>query len=582
MELVSVLYCINIQKAIKCAKMTDSLQIGSMLMLMLGGLSLFLYGMDLMTSSLKTVASHKIKRLLSRMTTNRFKGVLAGAFTTAVIQSSSVTTVLVVGFVAAGLMRLQQSIGIIMGAGVGTTITAQVIAFNITHYALLLVSAGFLLNFFSRDEKLKRTGIMILGFGLVFFGMSLMGDATRPLRNYEPFVQMLQQMHNPLYGVLLSAVFTAIVQSSSATTGVIIVLASQGLISLEQGIALVFGANIGTSVTAMLASVGRSRDARRTALVHVLFNVLGVLLWFGFITPFAELIRQLSPVAPGHIEVDRLAAEMPRQIANAHTIFNVGNTLLFIGFTPLFASLVTWLVPVLPQEHPAKISARYLDLNLLQTPALALDRIRMELGRLAGEVMPMITKGPRAAMEGSGQDLREIEKMDDNVDILHDAIIEYCAKLSQQQLTQQQADQLSGYMDIARYFENMGDTLATDLVYRGRERLRRNVHISPETRRIFDVLAKLVIETAAQATQAVTRPDLEKARSILMVKTDISRLVDRAERHLVRRLIAEEPHRLSTYRMESELLGNLKRVHYLSRRIAKAMLNMGLDSGKDK
>lgn len=558
--------------------MTETLQLGGMLMVMLGGLSLFLFGMDLMTSSLKTVAGSRIKRLLSRMTTNRFKGALAGAFTTAVIQSSSVTTVLVVGFVAAGLMRLQQSIGIIMGAEIGTTMTAQIIAFNITHYALLLVSAGFLLNFFSHEEKIKRAGIMILGFGLVFYGMSLMGDATRPLRHYTPFVQLLQQMHNPLYGVLLSAAFTAVIQSSSATTGVIIVLASQGLISLEQGIALVFGANIGTSVTALLASIGRSREARRTALVHVAFNVLGVLLWFGFIPPFAELVRQLSPSAPEYVGIDRLAAETPRQIANAHTLFNVGNTLLFIGFTPLFAALVSWLLPVLPQERPVKMKARYLDQNLLQTPVLALDRIRMELGRLAGEVMPMIAKGPRAAMEGTEQDLHEIEKMDDNVDILHDAIIEYCGNLSRQELSQQQADQLNGYMDIARYLENMGDTLETDLVHRGRERLRHDVQISPETRRIFDVLVQLVLETVEQVTQAVTRRDLEKAGSVLAVKPDFDRTVDKAERRLVRRLIAAEPHRLSTYRMESELLGDLKRVHYFSRRIAKTMLRMNLEA----
>ena len=551
-------------------------------MLMLGGLSLFLFGMDLMTSSLKTVASGRIKRVLSRMTTNRFKGALAGAFTTAVIQSSSVTTVLAVGFVAAGLMRLQQSIGIIMGAEIGTTMTAQIIAFNITQYALLIVSAGFLLNFFSQGEKTKRIGIMILGFGLVFFGMSLMGEATRPLRDYEPFVHLLQQMHNPLYSVFLSAAFTAIIQSSSATTGVIIVLASQGLISLEQGIALVFGANIGTSVTALLASIGRSRDARRTALVHVAFNALGVLLWFGFIPPFAELIRQISPLAPEYVGIDRLAAETPRQIANAHTVFNVGNTLLFIGFTPWFASLVTWLVPILPEERPVKLKVRYLDRNLLKTPALALDRVRMELGQLAGEVLPMIAKGPRAAMEGSEHDLSEIENMGGNVDFLHGAIIEYCGRLSQQQLTQQQAEQLNSYMDIARYFENMSDTLATNLVYRGRQRLRHGVVISPETKKIFSALEKLVFNVVKQATQAVTGPDLEKAKAVRLIKPEIGELVASTERHLVRRLIADESHRLSTYRVESELLGNLKHVHYLSRRIAKAMLKMSLDMRTQK
>ena len=236
---------------------TGMIDITTIVVGLLGGLAIFLFGLEQLTDMLKATAGDRMRNVLAQVTTNRFKAALAGGFTTAVIQSSSVTTVLVVGFVSAGLMSVQQSIGVIMGAEIGTTVTAQIIAFRVTEYALVAVICGFVLQFFFKDARTRRYGTMILGLGLVFFGMNLMGDATRPLRDYQPFIDLLAQMDNAVLTVLLSAGFTALIQSSSATTGVIIVLGSQGLISLEQGIALVFGANIGTCVTALLASIGK-------------------------------------------------------------------------------------------------------------------------------------------------------------------------------------------------------------------------------------------------------------------------------------------------------------------------------------
>ncbi|HRX81799.1 MAG TPA: Na/Pi symporter, partial [Pirellulaceae bacterium] len=251
----------------------ESIEVGTILMGLLGGLALFLFGMDQMSDALKLIAGEGIKRDLAKLTTNRFTGALAGAFVTTIIQSSSVTTVLVVGFISAGLMSLTQSIGVIMGANIGTTVTAQLIAFKITHYSLVLVAIGFFMLFCSKNEKVRHYGHMIMGLGLIFFGMHLMSEGTSPLRTYPPFMDMMQQIDNPLTAILLAAVFTALVQSSSATTGLVITLASQGFISLDAGIALVFGANIGTCITAGLASLGKSREAVRAALVHVVFNV---------------------------------------------------------------------------------------------------------------------------------------------------------------------------------------------------------------------------------------------------------------------------------------------------------------------
>jgi len=556
--------------------MEKSLEIGAILMGLFGGLAIFLYGMELMTGALKASSGQRLRRLLARMTTNRFKGVLAGAVTTAIIQSSSVTTVLVVGFVSAGLMKLEQTIPIIMGASIGTTVTAQIIAFKITHYALLIVTAGFAMQFLARNEVVRRTGTMIFGFGLIFFGMSLMGEATAPLRDYPPFIELLRQMDHPLYGILLSALFTTVVQSSSATTGVIIMLGSQGLISLEQGIALVFGANIGTCVTALLAAIGNSRDALRTALVHITFNTLGVIVWYPFVDQFAELIRYLSPQVPELQGTLRLAAETPRQIANAHTLFNVGNTILFLGFTRGFARMVTWMVPVTAEEKAMKVVPRYLDPHLIDTPALALDRVRMEIGRMAERVLPMVRKGTEAAIRGDAAQLAELARMDSQVDQLHGPIVEYLRQLSRQDLTSEEAELVHHYLAIASYFENIGDTLKLNLVHVGHKRLQGEVVISEETEALFGKLVDELITLLEQATRAVTRWDREAAREVIRAKNRVNGLAQDIERHITRRMTADAPHRRLTWQIESEILENLKRVYYFTKRIGKLVLESEL------
>ncbi len=558
----------------------QSLEVGAILMGLAGGLAIFLYGMELLTNALKASTGRRLKTLLARMTTNRFKGVVAGALVTAIIQSSSVTTVLVVGFVSAGLMHLQQSIPIIMGASIGTTITAQIIAFKITHFALLIIALGFALQFLSRNEVIQRTGTMIFGFGMIFFGMSLMGDATSPLRDYPPFIRFLQEMEHPLYGILASAAFTAVVQSSSATTGVIIVLATQGLISLDQGIALVFGANIGTCVTALLAAIGKSREALRTALVHILFNTLGVIIWYWFIPEFAALIREISPQHPELEGVKRLAAETPRQIANAHTLFNVGNTLLFIGFTDWFARLVMWLVPVTEAEKAHKVTPKYLDKTLLDTPALALDRVRMEIGRMAEHLLPMLRKGVKLAMDGNAQELSELNRMDSEVGMLHGPILDYLRELSKKDLSSREAELVHHYLAIASYYENIGDSLKLHLIHVGRKRLAEGLVVSEETRQLIDELVDTLIRLLEKATQAVTRMDRKPARKVVKAKNRINKLASSIERHVVRRMNADAPQRRLTYQTETELLEALKRVYYFTKRIAKEVLQA--DTGKEK
>lgn len=546
-----------------------TIEIWPMLIGLLGGLAIFLFGLDQLTDMLKATAGARMRDVLARITTSRFKGVLAGAFTTAVIQSSSVTTVLVVGFVSAGLMTLQQSIGVIMGASIGTTVTAQIIAFKVTQYALVAVIIGFVMQFVSKRHRVKRYGMMILGLGLVFYGMNMMGDATRPLRSYAPFIDLLARMDDPVLTILLSAGFTALIQSSSATTGVIIVLGTQGLISLEQGIALVFGANIGTCVTALLAAIGKQRQAVRPALVHVIFNVAGVLIWFGFIDELAQLSRWLSPEQPALAGVERLSAEIPRQIANAHTLFNVGNTLIFIWFTGLFAWVVTRLVPERRVPEPGEIEPRFLDSELLETPALALDAAHMEIIRMAGRAMPMVRQIGSAVLTGSSDDLNRIKKLDHDVDVLHRAIVRFLGKVSREDLILRETQLLQDYLNIATLYESIGDVVETDLVHVGRKRLERNVLISVDTQKIFTSLADKVAWALETATQAVERGDVSLARQVIDAKEDINTIADRISDRLIERLVAEDPHRTSTYRIESQLVEHYQRIFYFAKRIAK-------------
>jgi len=558
---------------------SQTLDVSTIVIGLAGGLALFLFGMEQMTAALKQVAGSGMKSLLARVTTNRFTGALAGATVTAVIQSSSVTTVLVVGFVSAGLMTLTQSIGVILGADIGTTITAQIVAFKVTKYALVLVAAGFLMLFVSKRERIRQYGTSLMGLGLIFFGMELMSEATHPLRSYAPFIELMQQMDAPLIGILVGTVFTAIIQSSSAAMGIIIVLASQGFVSLDAGIALMFGANIGTCATAMLAAIGKSRDAVRAATVHVVFKVVGVIIWFGFIGYLAGWVRGLSPAHPELEGVARMAAETPRQIANAHTIFNVANTLIFLPFVGTFARLMHWLVPERPEPEDETIQPRYLDTLLLDTPALALDRARMELRRLGERAHTMVQQALPVTLGGTLEDLQALERLDEEVDGLHGAIVSYLGQLSKESLDNAQAEQHYDYLEAANNIESIGDLIETNLVGAGMERLALGLHVSDSTQSHLEALHVAVGEAVGLALEALDANDPEIARRVREAKKPIQQLARSAESHLSQRLGVDEPDRLGLYRFESELIEYLRRVYYFAKRIAKAVETRNINPG---
>jgi phosphate:Na+ symporter len=522
-----------------------------------GGLAIFLLGMDRTVSGLKGLAGNRLRWILSHLAGNRWYGAATGAGITAIIQSSSVTTVVIVGLVSAGAMTLLMSVGVIFGANVGTTITAQIIAFNVTKYALAVVAVGFGIDFFSRTERLERIGRTVMGLGLVFFGMSLMGLAMEPLQSHQGFLDAMASISNVWVGIALGAGFTALIQSSSATTAVVIAMAATDLISLNLAIALVLGANVGTSVTAQLAAIGKPVEAKRVAMVHTMFNVLGVLIWIPFVQLLASLAIRLSPVD-----------DTPRQIAWAHTIFNVGNLLVFIWFTTWFARAASALVKEKPAEGSA-IATRYLSDDLLVTPSLALDRARMEIARMGTRVRDMVATGVPAAVSGTAEELDTVAAADDEVDELHAQIVAYLGRISEAGITREQTNELLGLLEASSDIEAIGDAVETNLVLDGRRRLEAGLEISASTRAVIDELATEVISAVDIAVGAVGRGSPEAARQAIAMKPEIKAITTDARQHQLERLTADAPHRISAYRIEADIIEDLKRIYYYAKRAAR-------------
>lgn len=527
-----------------------------------GGLALFLFGLEQLSAGLKAVAGEKMKTILGKLTSNRFIGMITGAFVTAIIQSSSVTTVLVVGFISAGLMKLTQSIGIIMGANVGTTITAQIIAFKITHFSMVMVAVGFGMLFFGRNDKLKQYGNMLMGLGMVFLGMNLMSDAMKPLRSFEPFLDLMVSMENPFLGLLVGAAFTALVQSSSATTGIVIALASQGLLSLPGGIALIFGANVGTCVTAMLASIGKPREAIRAAVVHVLFNVAGVLLWIGFVDQLASFVHKIGGFESSTV----------RDIANAHTIFNVANAFLFIWFVTPFARLVEKLVPLEKDADALSVKPKYLDEPLISTPSIALNAVRMEIGELGKHVQKMMNAILPATLTGTHSKLDKVAEMDSNVDTLHMSILKYVRQIGSQSLGEEDMREVVRLMSTANHLENIGDLIETDMVQIGKRRIEEKVTVSPQTMHLLKSLHEKVGQSLTLALEAVKEEDKDIAQKVIDMKAVIAKDSKAISEHGAQRLLAEGDNRGHTYSREMETVERLRRIYYFSKRIAKGVV----------
>ena len=452
----AILLLISVGKLYGGADETNSISFFLLTTGLLGGMGMFLYGMEMMSDGMKVTAGNSMRSILEKLTSNKYLAVMVGAFVTMVIQSSSATTVMLVSFVNSGLLAFSQALGVILGSNIGSTVTAQIVAFKVTDYALLLIAAGSLMSLFSKKDTIKNLGFVILGFGLLFYGMKVMSDTMKPLRSDPAFNSILTSFENPFLGILAGAIFTALVQSSSATTGIVITLASGGSITLEAGIPLIFGANIGTCITALLAGLNASRDAKRVAVAHVTFNVIGVLLFCFWIPAFAEFVSQTSQ-------------NIPRQIANAHTIFNILASIVFIPFTGYIAKTIIYYLPDKKMDRNIdKPSVLHLDENLLDQPEAAINSAQAEIKGVIGLmervvgtlVRPFVSDQKLTDVENPDMDLMSgMNQRVEKISYLNQKISDYLINTSKSDLSADQSKELFTLISIVNYLNSANNSI---------------------------------------------------------------------------------------------------------------------------
>ena len=485
-----------------------------------GGLALFLYGMNSMSDALQKAAGEKMKKILEFLTKNPIMGVLAGALVTAVLQSSSATTVMVIGFVSAGLMSLPQAISVIFGANIGTTMTAQLMAFKITDYIYPIIFVGFMLYFASKKDKVKNVGLVIFSCGLLFEGIEIMGSVMKPLANSPIFVELMAKVSDiPVLGVLLGAVMTLVVQSSSATIAVLQNFASQpgpdgvtSVIGLAGAIPILFGDNIGTTITALLASIGQSKNAKRTALAHSIFNITGSIVFLFLIPVLAKFVQFISPKGP-EVEV------ISRQIANAHTTFNVVCTLVWLPLIPLMVKIVTTIVRGDDTKKVHSYEPQYLDDKMIGQPIPAMYMVSNEINRIATSTEKMLKILKEIVSGDNKEETKSLfKKYHDAIKTLQDAIVTYISKLfTGGALTEVQAERVAGYLAIANNIDRIADRCGDVVdIY---ERIGTSEKILSEQAK--EELAQCVTiaeELFEQAITAVATDNVDRAEQVIQDK----------------------------------------------------------------
>lgn len=504
---------------------------------LLGGLAIFIFGMNMMSESLQKAAGEKMKKILGILTVNPVMGVLAGTIATAVMQSSSATTVMVIGFVSAGLMTLKQGISVILGANIGTTMTAQLLAFNISDYIFVIIFVGFIVSFVFKSEKIKSIGQTIFAFGLLFEGIQIMSSVMKPLAASPVFVNMIDHVSGmPVLGVLVGTLMTLVVQSSSATIAVLQNFAAQAgpdgvssIIGLAGAIPVLLGDNIGTTITALLACIGQSRDAKRTALAHCTFNITGAFLFIWFVKPYAHFIQAISTKGP---EVEVIA----RQIANAHTIFNITMTLIWLPLIWLLVKIVVKILPYKEKNSKQKEVPIFLDPRLISQPAAAMEMVAREVLRCSGMVEQMIHRLNHAIER---QDLRRVDSILRQAVVvrkLYDNIVSYLSSLfSSGSMTEEQATQTAGMMYILSDIERT-DALCTEATESLQSILEKKHKLSPEA--VEDLCRGLqIIEDMYQNVLEVIRTgNGEDARKIVHKKDNVLDLTLKLRKNHMKRV----------------------------------------------
>ncbi len=514
-----------------------------------GGMLLLLYGIKLLNDGLQNAAGSKIRSLLRSLTSNRLAAVGGGAFITGLIQSSSATSVMLVGFVSAGLMSFRQTLAVILGADIGATLTVQLIAFHVYDYAVLLVGIGLSFTLFAKRMLFRNFGQGVLGFGFVFLSIKIMIEAMTPLQSDELFRQVFIALTDtPIIGIVLSAGVTALIHSSAATMGVALVLASSGLIPLPAAIYIVLGANIGTCATAFMASLRSPAEARRVAWAHLLFKVFGVLLFLPFLSPFSHLVTATSP-------------DLTRQIANANTLFNVIMAVVFLPLIGPFSKLVMKLVP--EEEKGKRVGPQYLDEHVLGTPALALGQASREALRVSDIVREMLNDAVKVFQSDDTETITTIKNKDNLIDLLDRHIRLYITRLSSSHLTEAQSRRSMAVLEISRNLENIGDIIDRNIMPLALKRISKGITFSPEGLEEIVRFHRKVIDNFDIAISAFGSNDLVLAEQVLRNKEEIGML----ERELVQahldRLRKGFRESIETSHIHLDVIGNLARINSL-------------------
>ena len=539
---------------------------------LLGGLGLFLLGMGMMSDGMQNAAGDKMRAILSQLTNNRFIAIGVGSFITMIVQSSSATTVMLVSFVQSKLMKFRQTIGVILGAGIGTTITAQLIAFKLTDYSLLMIGIGFIFNTFFNHTLLKNIGKTILGFGILFFGMHIMSDSMSPLRSYTPFIESLIKLENPLLGILAGAVFTALIQSSSAFIGIMITLATQGFLTLEASIPLLLGANIGTAVTAVLASIKTNREAKQVALAHTLFKILGVLVFLFWIPQFADMVRMISPKLTGSSEsYSELGAVAPRQIANAHTVFNIVLTLLVVPVTDKFAWLIEKILPLQPDEKKI-LKTRYLDQGVLKSSSLALNLAKQEtirMGRLVQDmtsdiIIPFLIKGVGV--------VDNIKDDEEEVNFLRDEINRYILKITKENINEERINEAFQLLYTVKEFEQMADIISTNLIPKAKRWCGKDYEFSEVGKKEIVDYHTRTQKQLSRAIEVFAEVNLEKAQAMKQKYKRYRNMEFDMEKQHFERLRDDVEQSVTSSKTHVELITNLRAINGHATNIARILL----------
>lgn len=544
---------------------TDAGRLPILIITLLGGLGMFIFGMNLMGDTLQRWAGAKMRSILSFFTRNRVVALISGVIITFVLQSSGACTVLLVGFVNSGLMTLAQTIGVILGADIGTTLTVQLIAFDVGQFALAFVFIGFVCIFFIKNPSLNYLGKILIGFGLLFYGLNVMGGSMKPLAKYPPFIAILQgSTSSPLILLLVSTMFTAVILSSAATIAIAIGLAMQvgpdgkPILSLMAAIPIIYGANVGTTITATLAAIGTTRDAKRVALAHAMFKVVGVLIFMFLIGPLSSAVESIG-------------GSINRQIANAHTILNVSMALCFLPFTRYFGILIMKILPIEPEKEEA-FKAKYLASDLTRTPGIALDQTKKEIGRMAEIAIGMSDNSIEVFRRKNPALVDSLKEENRKISILELAIRPYLAEIGAQDISENNSAYALMLLNISNEYREMGNTIAQDILPLTGTFIEKNLFFSPEGWSQLQEFQASVAADVRDATRAFVENDTKLAEEVTQRKPALVRLEKKLTKEHFERLSKGMSESVETSTLHMGLMGGLRRVNSFATNIAYAVL----------